>query len=116
MIRFDPERVRANVRQATTEDLLDRATVYRGGMEEEALEMIEGELRSRGVDARQIEAHAAERSSTILLLSDGTATPCSFCDRPAVTQAWGWHRLWGLVPLFPRFYSYCDKHEPPRRD
>ena len=34
-MRFDVERVRQNVQQATTEDLLDRLTVYREGMEPE---------------------------------------------------------------------------------
>jgi hypothetical protein len=30
-MQFDPERVLVNVRNATTEDLLDRVTVYRAG-------------------------------------------------------------------------------------
>ena len=105
-MRFDPERVLSNVRRATTEDLLDRITVYRAGMEPEALDMIERELYSRGVYTAQIEAHAASREQTILLLPDGTAAPCSFCDSPAVAEGWGWHRLWGLVPLFPLYYFY----------
>ena len=49
------DRVRANVQAASTEDLLDRATVYREGMEPEALDLIEAELRRRGVTAA---AHA----------------------------------------------------------
>ena len=47
MFPLDLDRVRQNIRQATTEDLLDRMTVYRAGMEEEALELIADELRSR---------------------------------------------------------------------
>ncbi len=110
---FDLERVTQNVRQATTEDLLDRATVYRAGMEPEALELIHDELRVRGITAGQIEAHAAQRRQQITLLADGTAVPCSFCHRPAVGEGWGWHRMWGVLPLFPRFFHFCDEHLPP---
>ena len=120
-MQFDPERVLVNVRQATTEDLLDRVTVYRSGMEPEALEIIEGELQDRGVYRDQIRAHAARREKEVIPLPDGTAAPCSLCHRPAVAAAWGWHWLslmiWGkrrpLVPIFPRYYHYCDEHLPP---
>jgi hypothetical protein len=111
-MRFDIERVRANVRHATTEDLLDRATVYRAGMEPEALEVIEAELQSRGVSHDQIEQHAARRDREVILLPDGTAARCSFCTKPAVAAGWGSHRLWRLIPLFPRFYYYCEDHRP----
>ena len=43
MLPFNPERVWQNAREASTEDLLDRVTVYRAGMEPEALEIIEEE-------------------------------------------------------------------------
>ena len=111
-MRFDRERVQSNVRQATTEDLLDRVTAYSAGMEAAALEIIEAELRSRGVESHHIAAHAAERARTMIPLSDGTAAPCSFCRRPAVQEGWGWHRMWGVLPLFPRIYLYCEKHKP----
>jgi hypothetical protein len=45
-------------------------------------------------------------------LPDGTAVGCSFCHRPAVAEGWGWHRLWGLLPVFPRYYYYCSEHRP----
>lgn len=109
---FDLERVRANVRGATTEDLLDRVTVYRAGMEESALEVIEAELRARKVGRDAIEAHAERRRQETTFLPDGTAVRCSFCHRPAVAEGWGWHRLWGLLPVFPRFYYYCSEHRP----
>lgn len=112
---FDLERVKANVRQAATEDLLDRVTVYRAGMEEAALEVIEAELRRRNVRLDEIEAHAEQRSRETNLWPDGTAVCCSFCHRPAVAEGWGWHRWWGLVPLFPRFYYYCSEHRPESR-
>ena len=109
---FDLERVKENVRKATTEDLLDRVTVYRVGMEESALEVIEEELRARHISVHDIEAHAERRRQETFLLPDGTAVCCSFCHRPAVAEGWGWHRLWGLLPLFPRFYHYCSEHRP----
>jgi hypothetical protein len=109
-MHFDPQRVRANVRRAETEDLLDRITVYRAGMEPEALDLIEVELRARGLSLAEIEAHAERRRGQTIPLPDGTAVRCSFCERPAMGQGWGWHRLWGLLPVFPRYYSYCEQH------
>lgn len=113
MLRFDAERVRTNVRQAETEDLLDRVTVYRAGMEDEALDLIEAELRARGVGAEEVARHAALREQTTVWRDDGTAAPCTFCHRPALARSWGWHRLWKVLPLFPRYYFYCDRHRPP---
>jgi hypothetical protein len=122
-MHFDPERVLINVRKATTEDLLDRVTVYRAGMEDEAIEIIEGELHDRGVYRDAIREHAARRERDVIVLADGTAAMCSFCRRPAVADGWGWHWLsvmiWGkrrsIVPLFPRFFHYCDLHLPRQR-
>jgi len=110
IMRFHPERVRQNVRKSTTEDLLDRVTVYRHGMEPEAVEIIESELADRDVLPAEIEAHAARRSKEVIFAPDRTGLKCSFCDRPAVVQGWGWHRMWGWVPLFRRFYAYCEVH------
>ncbi len=89
---FDPDRERlaVNVRSASTQDLLDRATLYRDGMEPEALELIEEELRRRGLTAAQQVDHAL-----------------------AVSRGWGWHRLWGKVPLFPRRVTLCAEHATP---
>jgi hypothetical protein len=112
MLEFDANRVRLNARQATTEDLLDRLTVYRTGMEPEALPIIEAELRERGVGAEQIAAHEEQRMQETTLLADGTAARCSYCHRPAVAEGWGWHRLWGVCPVFPRHFRYCSEHRP----
>jgi hypothetical protein len=109
---FDIERVKQNARRATTEDLLDRVTVYRPGMEAQALEVIEAELRERGVSAQQIDDHERQRRQETRPLPDGTVAKCSFCSRPAVAEGWGWHRMWGILPLFPRFYQYCSVHRP----
>ncbi len=110
-MRFDRERVKANVQKADTEDLLDRATVYREQMEPEALFVIEDELRARGVTPAAIDEHARKREEAGLWAPDGRAVRCSFCDRPAVARRWGWHRLWGLLPLFPRLYRACATHQ-----
>ncbi len=111
-MRLDLERVRANVRQATTEDLLDRATVYREGMEPEALAVIEAELRERGVSECDIAEHAERRRGQVLFAPEGWALKCQKCHRPAAGRVWGWHRLLGLVPLFPRWFYYCEEHLP----
>jgi hypothetical protein len=108
---LDLERVRANVRKADVEDLLDRATVYRNGMEAEALELIDAELRARGVEAAAVAAHRERRSAT-LYGADGLAVRCARCIRPAVARRWGWHRMWGALPLFPRRLAFCGEHLP----
>jgi hypothetical protein len=112
MMNFDAEKVLLNARQAATEDLLDRVTVFREGMEPEAVVIIENELRERGIRREQIEAHGEQRRREVLLDADGTAAMCSFCREPAVEERWGWHRLWGVLPLFPRVLRYCREHRP----
>jgi hypothetical protein len=112
MFAFDAQRVRANVERANTEDLLDRLTVYSPGMEEEALVMIERELRKRGLTSDDIAAHAREREASIHRLGDGTAVRCSYCQRPATAELGGWYRLWGLLPLFRQYQYFCDRHRP----
>ena len=113
MLDFNADKVRANVEKAETEDLLDRATVYRGGMEPEALPLIDAELRKRGVTAAQVHDHAERRSREGVRWQDGkVARRCSRCDRPAVHGGWGWHWMWGRVPLFPRWLYWCAEHRP----
>jgi hypothetical protein len=111
-MHFDAAKVRDNVRQASTEDLLDRATVFRKGMEEEALIIIEAELGDRGVSQEAIQAHGQATGAACLWGSDDVALKCSFCHKPALAQKWGWQRLWGMVPVFPRRFRYCDHHRP----
>ncbi len=107
---WDLKRVAAYIRQADTEELLDRVTVYRAGMEPAALDLMEGELDRRGVSREAIAAHEAERRRYAIFLPDGCAVPCSFCSRPACERGWGWHRLWGRIPLFPRLFARCPLH------
>jgi hypothetical protein len=109
---FNPDRVRANVGRADTEDLLDRVTIFRADMEAEALPIIEQELHRRGVTPAQMDAHARQREETTLWNRTGQPIRCSLCPRPAIRKGWGWHRLWGLLPLFPRRFSYCSHHLP----
>ncbi len=110
-LAFDVQKVLANVRKASTEDLLHRVTVYRAGMEPEAIEIIEEELCSRGVRPADIEDHARRHVGEVIFEEDGTAKKCSFCRQPAVTRGWGWHRLWQIVPIFPRLFYYCREHQ-----
>jgi hypothetical protein len=113
MDQFDRDRVMNNVRAADTEDLLDRVTAFRDGMEPEAVNIIEEELANRGIDSDDIKRHASEICSDMLRDSDGWAYRCSFCNRPAVERRWGWHRLWGMAPIpIPRLYNYCRAHRP----
>jgi hypothetical protein len=114
-MEFNLKRVAEYIRRADTEELLDRVTVYREGMEPAALDLMEGELDRRGVTRDEIAEHDARRRETAIMLPDGTAMRCSFCDRPAVRQARGWHRLFGLVPVFPRLLAYCEAHMKPQR-
>lgn len=111
---FDLRRVAEFIRKAETEDLLDRVTVYRHGMEPAALDLMEGELDRRGVTREKIAEHGDVRWESAIRLPDGTALRCSFCSHPAVVRARGWHRLFGVVPIFPRVFAYCATHGPQR--
>jgi hypothetical protein len=51
MAEWELDVVRENARAAPTDDLLDRVTAYRAGMEPEALRVIEEELARRGINA-----------------------------------------------------------------
>ena len=109
---LDLEKVRANVRAATTEDLLDRATVYRAGMEPEALDIIERELRERGIGRDTLDEHERKRGEETLVDSQGIALKCYRCPCPAVGEGPEWHRLWGLLPIFRRRVTWCARHAP----
>ena len=108
-MEFDPQRVRANARAASTEDLLDRATVYRAGLEPEALPLILEELKSRGVTAEAVVRHEETRRE-VVRDERGVARVCARCRKPAVTREWGWHWVKGKVPVFPRLFYRCEDH------
>jgi hypothetical protein len=110
------EAVRENARAATTDDLLDRVTAYRGGMEPEALKVIEEELTRRGIDTAAILAHE-RRTAGVLRDASGVALTCSFCHKPAVVEEvvdvgalWGGLGLGLPLPAAPR--RYCEDHCP----
>jgi len=108
-MEFNLERVKDNVRAASTEELLDRATVYRAGLEPEALVVILQELRTRGVSADDIVAHEKSREDAVFD-ETGTAQLCSRCRKPAVVREWGWHWMFDRVPIFPRLFWRCQEH------
>jgi len=33
-----------------------------------------------------------------------------FCSKPAVREAWGWHKIMNTIPVFPRLMCYCKRH------
>jgi hypothetical protein len=109
-MRFNLRQVAQYIRRADTEELLDRVTVYRAGMEPAALDLMEGELDRRGVTREEIAQHNDVRLQTAILLPDGTALRCSFCNRPAIIRARGWHKLFKRIPIIPRFFAYCSVH------
>jgi hypothetical protein len=111
MLEDAKQRIKANVHAATTGDLLDRATVYRNGLEPEALELIEEELRQRGVTVAQQVEHATQYIG-VLHGPDGLVLYCDYCEYlvPAVWRGWQWYWYAGLVPLFPIRVSLCAKH------
>jgi hypothetical protein len=111
-VELNLEKVRASAREASTEDLLDRVTAYRAGMEPEALTILEEELGRRGVGPAEIAAHAEALAGTLVPGPDGIPLSCSCCRRPAVSVRWAWHRVWGVVPLFPRRVPFCAEHDP----
>jgi hypothetical protein len=112
---FDLDRVRTEVHEAATEDLLDRITVFRRGLEPEAVELIEDELWSRGISDAEVRAHAEQLRSEVLWEEPGRAASCSYCGRPAVSRERRWHRLWGLLPVFPRWVNCCRLHSARSR-
>lgn len=109
---FDVERVRENAQKARTDDLLDRVTVFRAGLEPEALDVILEELRSRGLSPTDVVEHEREREG-VLFDENGTAMECVHCRRPAVARQMEWHRLFDKVPLFPRMALVCADHRRP---
>ncbi len=109
---LDLERVLINIRKSETRDLLNRVTVFKSGMEPEAIPLVANELADRGVTQEMIDRYDARLRTVVVLLEDGCAAKCSLCHEPAVTRVWGSHKLLGIIPLFPRVVYYCTYHQP----
>jgi hypothetical protein len=116
-MEWNEQKFLVNIRKADTEDLLDRITAYRGGMEAEAIEMIEQELHRRGVTAAQVAEHGERCTRECLFDAQGIALMCARCRKPAVTRERGWYKLFWLVPVFPRSIVLCKDHgaKPPSK-
>jgi hypothetical protein len=110
MAESDPTALQRNVQESSTEDLLDRITAFRAGMEPYAIPIIEAELNRRGVHPQDIKRHETEKCSEILLRPEGFAFKCSYCRKPAVERRWGWHWIWDLIPFLPCMNYYCIQH------
>ena len=72
-MELDLNKVARYIRRAETEELLDRVTVYRDGMEPAAVDLMENELARRGLSPAEIEEHDRFRRETAILLADGAA-------------------------------------------
>lgn len=112
LLKLDLKAVAAFVRTADTEDLLDRVTVYRDGMEPAAVDLMENELWRRGLTRESVTDHEHERRERMVTDADGSPVRCAFCARPAVTKRWGWLKLWRRIPIFPRLFPRCEIHGP----
>jgi hypothetical protein len=111
MLPFDLDLVRKNVEEATTTDLLERATVFREGMELEALELIETELRRRGISFKEQAEFDAAQEHAVLRDAAGLPLSCFKCSQLAVEIHWVWHWA-GIIPIFRARRSFCATHRP----
>ena len=110
-MRFDIRRVAEFVHSAESEELLDRVTVFRDGMEPAALDLMEGELDRRGVTRAEIAEFETTRRATALTNADGTVVRCTLCYRPATTRVRGWIKIFAKrIPVIPWRLPYCDFH------
>jgi len=101
------------VRKADTEDLLDRVTVYRDGMEPAAVDLMENELWRRGVTPEELAEHDEGRRQRVVMSEEGYVLRCLYCDRPAVSRRWGLHWIGKFFKIpFPWLLSRCAFHDP----
>jgi hypothetical protein len=114
-VDLDEQKLRDNIDRSDNDDLLDRVTAYRAGMEPAAIEWIERELHRRGVTAAQIQEYAETCQRDCVFDQNGSAKMCSFCRRPAVREGWGWHALLGMITIIPCWLRYCKDHDPAKK-
>ncbi|MSR32216.1 MAG: hypothetical protein EXR99_11990 [Gemmataceae bacterium] len=111
-MRIDLNKVAGYAQNACTEELLDRVTLWRQGMEADALQILEMELAKRGITFQEVQNHAEQWSGRVARDASGLPLVCKQCPRPATVIGWSWVRILGLLPLFPRRCGYCDTHKP----
>jgi len=109
-MNFDLKRVAENVREADTDDLLDRITVYYSGMEPAAIDLIHAELARRGVSDRKIRAYALEVAAKVIVDDAGLTVSCMRCSSPAVSREWRMYRVLRSIPVFPMKMPLCEAH------
>jgi len=105
-----PDSRLSRIRAMSTPELLDRVTVLRDQMDDEALELLHAELASRGIGQDEIGAHLREMRFKIVQHPDGMPAVCHKCGRAAVVSRLEWHRMWGMIPLFKRQRYWCEEH------
>lgn len=98
--------------KASTRELLDRVTLFRKGMETEAIEILEKELSRRGVSPRDCQEHQEKWAPKILWDSEGLPRTCCKCQNPATSLGKAWVRFFGLIPLIPYRAAFCEDHLP----
>src|SRR6516164_4582801 len=97
---FRADRRLARIRGFSDEELLDRVTILKEQMDDDALELMHTELTERGIGPDDIGAHLRDLRPKVIMHPDDTPATCFECGRAAVVQARAWHRLWGVLPLF----------------
>lgn len=102
----------SRIRAMPSPELLDRVTVLRDQIDPEALELLHAELASRGIGPDEIGAHQREMKLKVIQHPDGMPAVCHQCGRAATFSRPEWHKLLGLVPLFPRQRYWCEEHTP----
>jgi hypothetical protein len=110
MVPIRPEKRLERIRAMSSPELLDRVTVLREGMDNEALELFHAELASRGIGPDEIGAHLRDMRLKTVQHHDGLPAVCHTCGRAAVMERIEWHRLWGTIPLFRRKRYWCEEH------
>ncbi len=107
---FDLDAVEANVARAETEDLLDRATVYRNGMEPEALNLIDAELRARGIGDADLMARLRRTAGRGLVYGSGRpgGEVRKVCASGRGAEMGLAPPLARGMPVFPRPFAFCE--------
>jgi hypothetical protein len=78
-------------------------------MELEALELIETELRRRGISFNEQAEFEAAQEITVLRDDAGLPLSCHKCSQLAVESQWVWHWA-GIIPIFRTRWCFCAIH------